>query len=337
LVVKIHISVLAFTCLLAAGSAKAQPAPLPPPDPRAVLNFVTENDSYGLNNSDRWYTNGIRLGYSSPEAALPGPVAALDEALANIFGAAQSRWGLAIGQNMYTPRDLRRSPPDPNDRPYAGYLYLEGSLDRRTSNTLDRFTVQLGVVGPSALGKEAQDFVHSIIGGRKAQGWHYQLQDEPTFNLGWQRTWRYHVASLPYGLDTDVLPSLELAAGTVAVYAQTGARFRIGQGLNQDFGPPRIRPGGSDAPAPVGEGFGWYVFGGASGRLVGRDIFLDGNTWRSHSPSVDKNILVGDFEVGAAMFWHNVRLSYTHDWRSEEFSGQKKFFTFGSISLSVAF
>ena len=86
----------------------------------------------------------------------------------------------------------------------------------------------------------------------------------------------------------------------------------------------------------MGEGFGWYVFGGVGGHVVGRDIFLDGNTWRD-SRSVDKRTFVADFEVGAAVFWQNVRLSYTQIWRTKEFDGQRENFTFGSVSLAFSF
>jgi hypothetical protein len=237
---------------------------------------------------------------------------------------------------MYTPIDKRLSNPDPRDRPYAGYLYAELSLDRRTQTTLDRYSLQVGVVGPTALARQAQDVVHSILGDRQARGWHYQLHDEPVFNLGWDRTWRLPVASLPGGLAVDALPSLTLAAGTVQTYAGIGGRVRIGQGLDRDFGAPRIRPAIADSPAPVGEGFGWYLFAGAGGRAVARDIFLDGNTYRD-SRSVDHRPFVGDLEVGAAVFWQNIRLSYTQDFRSKEFVGQKKDFVFGALSLSFAF
>lgn len=322
---------------LLAGSAAAQQSTLPAPDPRAVLHAITENDAYAPTRTDRWYTNGVRFGYSSPEAQLPGPVAALDAALGRLLGPAQSRWGINLGQNIYSPSDTRAYVPDPRDRAYAGYLYLEGSLDRRTEGTLDRFTVAAGVVGPGSLGRKTQDIVHALIGSRLPHGWRYQMRDEATVNLGWQRTWRYRLANLPGGLEVDTLPAAEVALGTVAIYAQAGARLRLGQGLGGDFGTPRIRPGGGDTAAPQGQGFGWYVFGGASGRAVGRDLFLDGSTWRRTSPHVTKRNLVGDMEAGGAVYWHNVRLSYTHDWRSEEFVGQKKWFTYGIATLSVAF
>ena len=332
-----HVLILGAGLALLADAAMAQPANLPAPDPRAVLHAITENDAYAPARTDRWYTNGVRFGYSSPEAQLPAPMEALDSALARLLGPAQSRWGINLGQNIYNPRNTRAYVPDPHDRPYAGYLYLEGALDRRTERTLDRFTVAVGVVGPGSLARKTQDLVHELIGSRIPHGWRYQLRDEPTFNLGWQRTWRYRLANLPGGLAVDTLPSAEVALGTVAVYAQGGARLRLGQGLEGDFGTPRIRPGGGDTAAPLGQGFGWYLFGGATGRAVGRDLFLDGSTWRNNSPHVSKRNVVGDLEAGAAVFWHNVRLSYTHDWRSEEFVGQKKWFTFGIATLSVAF
>ena len=327
---------LSTVIALTAGTAMAQPAPLPAPDPRGVVSMIAENDSFGITKADRWYTSGVRLGYSSPEAMLSGPLEALDNALARLFGPAQSRWGVGIGQNIYTPRDIRAFVPNPTDRPYAGYAYVEASLDRRTANTLDRFTIQAGIIGPGSLARKTQDITHELIGSGIPRGWRYQMRDEPTFNLGWQRTWRQELLRLPAGLAVDSLPAVELAAGTVAVYAQAGLRLRLGQGLDRDFGTPRIRPGGADNPAPVGQGFGWYVFAGASGRAVARDVFLDGSTWRSSSPSVQKRPLVGDLEAGAAIFWHDIRLSATQVWRSEEFTNQRKSFNYGIISLSFA-
>ncbi|MDB5373438.1 MAG: hypothetical protein JWP04_2080 [Belnapia sp.] len=325
---------LLLTCpvlLPAAGQAQN----LPPVDPRATVSFITENDTYG-SNTDRFYTNGARFNWSSAEDSLPGPMASLDRALADIFGPARSRWGFALGQNMYTPINKRLRDPDPRDRPYAGLLYGEISLDRRTETTLDRFSLTLGVVGPTSLARQTQDIVHALIGDRQARGWGFQIHDEPVFNLAYDRTWRAPLLALPAGLAVDALPTVTLAAGTIMTYASAGVRVRFGQGLGRDFGPPRIRPAVADNPAPVGEGFGWYLFAGASGRAVARDITLDGNTFRD-SRSVDPRHFVSDVEMGGAVFWHNIRLAYTQDFRSKEYVGQKKDFIFGALSLSLSF
>jgi len=154
-------------------------------------------------------------------------------------------------------------------------------------------------------------------------------------NLNAERIWRLPVAGTDFG-DVDVLPAVGAQLGTIRVAASAGARVRFGQGLERDFGTPRIRPTIADAPPPVGEGFGWYVFGGVGGYAVGRDITLDGNTWRD-SRSVDHRPFVADLEVGAAVFWYNVRLSYTHVWRTKEFVSQRSGFTFGAVSLAFSF
>lgn len=330
---------LGVACLAGplAAPAAAQPA-LPAADPRVALTLTTENDSYSFRKGDRWYTNGIYLGFQSAEDRLPSPMAWLDGRLAELFGPARSRWGISVGQNLYTPIDIRRTVPDRQDRPYAGFLYTEISLDRRTATHLDRFSFQLGLVGPSALGEETQDFVHDVLGDRQARGWRYQIRDEVTFNFQGERTWRLPGGAMPaLGLETDVLPTASVALGTAAINAGLGARVRIGSGLENDFGPPRIRPTlGTTGSAPVGNAFGWYLFAGAGGRVVGRDITLNGNTYRD-SASRDPRPFVGDLEAGGALVWRGARLSYTHVWRTKEFVSQAGTFQFGSINLTLMF
>src|SRR5690242_14663216 len=92
----------ALSIALAAGGGVASAQPLPPPDRRAVFSLLSENDSFAQ-HSDRWYTNGFRFGWSSAEGSLPSPLAWVDGGLAGLFGPAQTRWGLALGQNLYTP------------------------------------------------------------------------------------------------------------------------------------------------------------------------------------------------------------------------------------------
>ncbi len=319
------------------GSGPAQAQPLPPPDPRGTASAVIENDSLKLigRMTDHWYTSGVRFGWSAAENRLPDALGRIDDGLAGLLGPANTRWSLALGQNFFTPEDKRRRDPDPRDRPYAGILYGTVGLDRRTWDTLDRFELQLGVVGPASLARDTQTFVHHIIDDPVPQGWGRQLRNEPVFNLNAERIWRVPVAGTGFGA-VDLLPAAGAQLGTVRVAASAGARVRFGQGLERDFGAPRIRPTIADAPAPVGEGFGWYVFGGVGGYAVGRDIFLDGNTYRS-SRSVDRKTLVADFELGAAVFWRNIRLSYTQVWRTKEFVGQDEAFTFGSVSLAFSF
>ena len=142
-----------------------------------------------------------------------------------------------------------------------------------------------------------------------------------------------------HNLETDALPALTVGVGTVRDYVQAGVTLRIGQGLNSDFGAPRIRPGlsGSDAYTP-NRPFAWYVFAGADGQGIARDLFLDGSTFRNRSPSVDKRPYLGEFQAGLAAMLYGVRVTYTHTWQTESFKGQRSgLFNFGSLALSARF
>ncbi len=70
--------------------------------------------------------------------------------------------------------------------------------------------------------------------------------------------------------------------------------------------------------------------------MVGRNIFLDGNSYQN-SHSVDKKYLVGDLQAGLVITFKRVRLAFTNIFRTNEFHGQNEADEFGSISASFRF
>jgi len=143
-----------------------------------TFSFTLDNDLFG--GSDRYYTNGVRLAWRSPAYAPPGWIAGVGRFGAPLLPpAGERRWGLALGQSLYTPEDLSRADPDPDDQPYAAWLYGAFNLSSATAASLSRLEVQLGVIGPAALGEQAQNTVHRINRGREAQGWDAQLGTSP--------------------------------------------------------------------------------------------------------------------------------------------------------------
>jgi len=323
--------------ILAALFAAPAFAQAPSPDPRGSLTFSYENDTLG--GSDRYYTSGLQLAWRSPSAELPSILTGLDQRLDFLLGPGTLRWGLGLGHQIYTPRDTLTRTPDPRDRPYAGYLFGALVLQRQEANALSTFEVQAGVIGPSALGEFVQNNVHDLIRDDSANGWDRQLKDEPALNVVFERIAR----SVPVALgswEADLLLSGAASLGNVATYAGAGLALRVGQGLEADFGAPRIRPalvGSQFFQPPAGSDFGWYAFAGLNGRAVARDIFLDGNTFRD-GPSVDRRPLVGDLSAGLVVHWRGVRLAYSQVFRTEEFYGQRGGAqSFGSVGVTFRF
>jgi len=318
-----------FLTFAQAGPALAADAP----DPAAIFTLQGENSSISVASlTDRYYTNGIRLGYLSPEDAYPG-LAPLGQAL---WGDGRQRISLSLSQQMYTPYDTAAVVPPKGDEPYAGVLLATFGLVQDDATTRSALSLSLGMIGPAALAKEVQDGFHDLIGQRHDMGWDSQLRNEPVIAVDSSRVWRLPTGAL-FGLETDALPGLDATIGTLRIAAEAGVNFRIGQGLQSDYGASRIRAlSGGDAFKRDGD-FGWYVFGGVGGQVVGRDITLNGNTF-TNSPSVSLVPLVGQAQGGVGIIAYGARLTYTQVVQTQTFQHQKGGpHEFGSLALSVRF
>ena len=322
---------IAATLLMPVVSANAQPAP----DTASIWTLQGENASISAGTpTDRFYTNGLRLGWTSPDGTVPGFLVNLGHTL---WGDGQQRVAFDLSQQIYTPADTQLVIPDPHDRPYAGLLLGNFSLLSDTDDSRSVLSLSLGLVGPAAGGEWLQNGFHNLIGQETNKGWGSQIQNTPAVELLHERTWRLPIGTLG-GLETDALPSLTVALGNLRTYLQTGISFRIGQGLGSDFGVPRVRPGqsGGDAYTPT-RPFAWYFFGGADGQAVAYDLLLQSNPFRS-GPHVSPVWDVGELQTGFAIMAYGMRLTLAYVIQTQEFQGQTGgLHQFGSASISFRF
>lgn len=313
-----------------------------------TLQFFFENDLFG--NTDKYYTNAVQATWLSKDLAhyrndvrLPRwappvihriPFADEPDSVHNV--------GLIIGQHIYTPSDIDTDQLLKKDRPYAGFLYGGLALHSKTATRLDTMEVAFGIIGPSALGEQAQNGVHRIRSIDQAKGWKHQLRDEPVVSLSWQRKWRLWKVEIKNLLGADLITSTGVTLGNVRIAAGAGGEVRIGYRIPEDFGSDVIRPGaGVSAPLPAGQRspmgrFGIHLFIGTGLDGIVRNIFLDGNTWQD-SHSVHKKPLVADFSVGCALSFETVKLTYRNLFRTREFDNQDQGHVIGSLTLTWAF
>ncbi len=347
--------------MLTATSAIAQPAPEvanPFHLSGSTFSLQVENDFFTPFNKDRHYSSGLRANWLSPPVDgtpqwLRDFTDVSESALgfldARQSGTVRRRIGISIGQSIYTPQDKLASNPPADDRPYAAWLYAGFSLQtirfdssKEVPDAIrqDTWELDVGVVGPWALGRQTQNGFHVLIGDDKSNGWNYQIKNEPGVNLTFERRWRvgrFKLIDDPIKLRVDIVPSVGFTVGNINTYAATGGLVRIGENLGNDFGPPRIRPSlpGSESIDPE-SGFGWYLFAGLNGEAVLRNITLDGNTFRD-SRSVNKKPFVGDLTAGFAVFVGSSRLAYTYVVRTKEFDGQNKIDQYGALTFTKQF
>jgi hypothetical protein len=328
---------LPATLLLLGMTGTAEAACRENPKDCSYFAGILENDKPA--GRDQYYTSSFLFAWSSPAFEPPSWLSPVTGPAGLLVAEDDLRWGLSFGQNMYTPRNTGARIPDGRDRPYAAWLYGSLSLISSGETQLSSVELQLGVVGPAALGRQVQNTMHDIVGVRRSRGWENQIKDEFGANLILTRQLRYNWATGIDGLSIGVVPTFAASLGNVNTSAGVGAALRIGNALEVDFGPPRVRPvsGGSVFyERPISDGFGWYVFAGLEGRVVARDISLDGNTWRD-SRSVNREWLVGDASAGVALMYDGWRLAGTYIIRSREFEGQREAARYASFSIARQF
>lgn len=312
-----------------------------------TFTFYHENDFFG--GTDRHYTGGSKLSWVFADlngwadngwrrdfvAALP---------FVNRPGG-QKNFGFALGQNIYTPQDQDAFVPDPNDRPYAGWSYLEFSFLSKSERTADMLSFQLGMVGRHSYAQDLQRIVHKWTDDSRPNGWEHQLKDEFGLNVVYERKWRLYARALDAMLGADFIPHAGFSLGNVQTYANAGGTLRLGFNLPSDFGVQLIRPGGTgnspiddrDPRVAPDRDWSFFVFGGVDGRAVARDIFLDGNTFKD-SPSVEKKNFVADLSYGVGLIAGRWQITFTQVFRTREFEGQVfDHNEFGSVTISYAF
>lgn len=321
-----------------------------PPSIGQAGDFLFQWDNDKIADTDRHYTNGMRISYVPTTPAYQLKNAASWLAENSFFGSPRDlREGWVIGQDMYTPEDVDATVPDPMDRPYAGWSYLgisvQNEIDQGLTsfNQQDTIEVDFGIVGPPSRAGETQNWFHRKINVSQSRGWNHQIGSEPGLLIS--RTLKLRIPVWqPFDINGpgfDIIPHATAQVGNIKVGASTGATLRFGENLLEDFGPiygtfalPRARP----------DHLTWSFFIGAEARAVAWDIFLGGNTLKD-SPGVNHNPFVLESRAGItthiAMPKHwrmnGLRLDISHVHRTREFTTQDKSDRYGSFKLTTNF
>jgi lipid A 3-O-deacylase len=315
-----------------------------------AMSFYIENDSSNLGGpgSDRACTNGVRLAYIDAENHVPywaAPVLKVSSLFERFergeVDRTKTNYGFAIAQQLYTPGDIATSSLLANDRPYAAWLYAGFTAHTESDKRSLVLEVDLGVVGPEALGEQTQNSFHDLIKRPRVAGWRHQLSTEPTLQVFYQERRRaYVLASIWNTRFFDLVPYYGIGLGNVIDAVHGGGILRLGYNLPNDFGPTRASSMDGDgfvSPAHNARTEGSvYIFGGLRAIGVARNIFLDGNTFRS-SHHVTRNPLVIETELGVGGILYRVNLAWRYVTRTPEFFERNDVTSFASISATLDF
>ena len=330
---RIHITRFTAAALLMLGSPGVQAG-----------DFLFQLDNDKVVDTDRHYTNGVRIAYTMTDPLKLVARANQIVAKSLLFqdgGDLRTSW--VLGQDMYTPEDVDTYTPDPLDRPYAGWLYGGLSGQQEDGPRQDTYELNVGIIGPSAKAGQTQNSIHRAINVSISRGWRSQIGHE----IGIQGTRMLKLRSEPFdiwGLDTtkyDFIGHGTAQLGNVRTGAALGGTVRIGGNLGEDFGPvygifalPHKRP----------KCLTWSVYLGGEARAVARDVFLDGNSFKN-SPDVKKVPYVLEGRTGFTVHVPSdgkfgitgARFSLNMVQRSREFVDQNKADRYGSVQVTLNF
>jgi hypothetical protein len=321
---------------------------------RTTLIGYTENDDWPPDTgTDKNYTNGLRVTLSRNYDMWNTRrlVSALDKILRILpevpdlrdCAEAQATERCAsssfhIGQQFYTPDDISIRELIPNDRPYAGWLYVGGSWRSSTLAQSTNVDVFLGFTGRPSLGKQVQTRWHAIVGATTPSGWDYEVGDR--LGIIAAPSWRWaHDETRGGRRWLEFMPYFGGNAGNIITDAYGGVRLKIGHNVSRDWshgiGPVLTAslqgPTATALPREQGRYEVYFVADG-QGRGLAYNAFIDD----APSHDLDRRYFVADGGVGVAFRIARLTFSYRLAFISPEFE-QASTHEFKALRVSWAF
>lgn len=275
------------------------------------ISFTFENDRFV--QSDDNYTDGVQLTWESSASAtgqlgrlLRSTVCRDLDCLAKPVTVRDN-----IGQLMYTPHDISDPLAQPQQRPWAGMLYLYRTYTLRV-NQNEEMTAggMVGITGRYSLAEQAQKFIHNhVTGSKDPKGWDNQIGS----SLGLMATLEQRKAMWSFqksnGWRLKSARYWRAGVGNVMTYGALGATIVFSQNHN---GLASVGGGIQDKKfSPLGNsgvpstrfsclGLAWLactIDANAEVRFIAYNVFLDGR-WGQTDPHVDSKPVVADLSAG---------------------------------------
>jgi len=297
-----------------------------------------DNDAYNFwihpaHRPDEEYTNGVRATLQSWSAPWWGKTFAPstpDCTTRRTTGACRLT-ALTLGQDIYTPR-LDRTPfTVPNwqaERPYFGWLFVEGKGMLASERLLRTTTATIGVSGPPSLGHAMQSLFHTINRRytREANGWETQVPFEPGIMLGHRIDALALRVGSPHDGVLDLVTSAGAAIGTVRTAGDVGGTLRLGANLSHPW-----------QPRAWERRTNWDAYAIVGGRLeyVARDMSLDG-TLHNRDRHVDRVPGVREYQFGFGVRLRQLQLEYRAITQTKEYETGPGHHTYSTMFGSLA-
>lgn len=268
--------------------------------------------------TDRWYSSGVRIGQVRGSESLIRE----GELSQRRISDSDPLIEFGILHEIYTA-DAKHWAPGTSDRIPVGRLLAFGARHDREGGTLQTMELAAGVRGPAALGRQMTEALHRGFAAASID-WSRELENRFDAQAAFVRSSAVGASGVKahYGL----------VAGNQIAFGHAGIEYRAGANSATSSGMLRF----ASTPPLADAASGWNAYGGASVRLVARNVFI-GRNYSPYGPGLSRRKAVGRFVAGFAWSqpWGSVDIALAQE--THEFVGQAEPHRFGSIAVRLAF
>lgn len=290
--------------------------------------IMSDNDFYIAFKQDRYYTVG-NFAYYRHALSQDNLNPRMEKKIIDF----------ELGQKIYNPFWSHAPDPKTHDRPFAGYAYAGSSLGLFFKNeSIIKASVQLGILGPSARGKEVQtDFHKKILKAYYAvEGWEYQVKNEVglNFDLSYQKLFYRTTNRL-----IDISGSSAVLIGNTFSGANAGLILRFGN-LNpfyeSSYANSRIKnKQGDDRKTPLE----FFLFTKPQLNFAAYDATIQGGLFRADKGPITFGIkhFVYSQQIGLNFAWKRLSAKYIITLKTKEVESNAHAYHYASGVLAYHF
>jgi len=227
------------------------------------FRFNYDNDYFS--SSDENYTQGYSFELVSP-AMRKNPINHLFVKPGN----REVKFGVAIEHIGFSPSNIKSPQIQYGDRPFAAAIMLKSFAIATDTINHSRLisSLNVGIIGPGAFGKEMQVAIHKATENPIPQGWQNQIRNDAVLN--YEVT--YEKQLLAYRHFLAIQAAGTLRAGTLFTNASVGLNGVVGL-INSPFDSHKSK-----------KRFNLYVYSQPFLTAVGYDATLQGGLFNIKSP-----------------------------------------------------
>jgi lipid A 3-O-deacylase len=228
------------------------------------FRFNYDNDYFTA--TDKNYTQGYSFELVAPKIS-SNPINYLFYQSKN----SQRQYGIALEHIGFTPKALSRSEIQYGDRPFASAIMLKSFVIATDTIHKSRFvsSLNIGLIGPGAFGKEMQVGIHSATGNVIPQGWHNQIKNDLVLNY----EINYEKQLVRFHNVFSLQSNSNMRLGTLFTDASAGINFTLGA-INNPF------------IAIKNNKLQVYIFAQPLINVIGYDATLQGGLFNDESPYI---------------------------------------------------